>query len=294
MFEGVYVPVITPFFEDGSLDLASLSKLCERLVSQDVAGIVPLGTTGEASTLNAIERHDVVATCAKQISGTDVELIIGAGTNSTATTLERMDEFAQFNPNAFLIVTPYYVRPSQEGIIAHFLSAAEKAKEIGSDVMLYNIPARTGRNVSSESLLTCASHPNIAGVKQAVGSLDDDTLNLIANTNDEFSILSGDDYLATPMALIGAKGAVSASAHIATALWVEMIDCALNGEAARALEIHKMLLPVIKAGFVEPNPSVFKGALASSGEITSDFVRLPLVPATKESSSALAKLAASF
>lgn len=294
MFEGVYVPVVTPFFEDGSLDLVSLSKLCERLVSQDVAGIIPLGTTGEASALNASERHEVVATCAKEVSGTDVELLIGAGTNSTATTLERMEEYGEFNADAFLIVTPYYVRPSEEGIIAHYLTVAEKANEMGIDIMLYNVPARTGRSISSEGLITCGTHPRITGVKQAVGSLDDDTLNLIANTTDEFAILSGDDYLAAPMALIGAKGAVAASAHIATSLWVEMIDCALNGEAARALDIHKQLLPIVRAGFAEPNPTVFKGALAASGEITSDFVRLPLIPATKESSQALAKLASNL
>ena len=294
MFEGVYVPVVTPFFEDGTLDLTSLSKLCERLVSQDVAGIVPLGTTGEASALNLSERHEVVATCAKEISGTGVELVIGAGTNSTVTTLERMDEFAEFNPEAYLIVTPYYVRPSEDGIMAHFLTCAEKANEIGSDVMLYNVPARTGRGISSEGLLTCGTHPRVTGVKQAVGSLDDDTLNLIANATDEFAILSGDDYLAAPMALIGAKGAVAASAHIATPLWVEMIDCALNGDAARALELHKLLLPVAKAGFAEPNPTVFKGALAAAGEISSDFVRLPLIPAKKESSQALAEIAKSL
>lgn len=283
MFKGVYVPVVTPFFADGSLDLQSLSKLCDRLVEQNVAGIIPLGTTGEASALNSTERHDVVATCAKAISGTDIELIVGAGTNSTATTIELMESYAQFSPSAFLIVTPYYVRPSEDGIVAHFLATADKANEIGSDIMLYNIPARSGRYVSTRALLTCAEHDRVSGVKQAVGALDEETLNLLANTNEKFSIMAGDDYLAAPITLLGGKGAVSASAHLATNLWVEMVDSALASDSKRALEIHAKLLPLVKAGFAVPNPTVFKGVLASMGEITSDFVRLPLLPASNQS-----------
>lgn len=283
MYKGIYVPVITPFFADGSIDLGSLSKLCERFIEQGVSGIILLGTTGEASSLSTTERHEVVATCAKAIAGTDVELVVGAGTNSTTTTIERMDEFAEFSPNAFLIVTPYYVRPSEQGIIEHFLIAAQKADEIGSDVLLYNIPIRTGRCVSTDGLLECSKHSRIVGVKQAVGSLDDETLLLISKNRDDFSILAGDDYLAAPITLLGGKGAVAASAHLATNMWVEMVDAALSSNLASTLEIHNKLLPLVKAGFGEPNPSVFKGALASTGEIASDFVRLPLMTASKES-----------
>ena len=283
MFKGVYVPVITPFLSDGTLDLSSLSKLCENFIEQGVRGIVPLGTTGEASALNTSERHDVVATVAKMVSGTNVELIVGAGTNSTATTLERMDEFAEFSPKAYLIVTPYYIRPSEEGIIAHFMACADKGAQVNSDIMLYNIPARTGRYVSTNALLKCSEHERISGVKQAVGSLDDETLTLIANTNDSFSILAGDDYLACPITLLGGKGAVSASAHVATSSWVKMIEAAENNDVDTALSNHNKLLPLVKAGFAEPNPSCFKGVLASMGTISSDYVRLPLMSASKES-----------
>ncbi len=283
MFQGIYLPVITPFKSDGSLDIKSLSKLCERLVADGVAGLLPLGTTGEASALDSSERALVIETCAKAVSGTDVELVIGVGTNSTATTISRIEEVAQYDPDAVLVVTPYYVRPSEEGIIAHFLSAAEAADEIDADVMLYNIPARTGRYVSTNSLLAAATHKRINGVKQAVGGIDDETIALLASPRPSFSVLAGDDAFIAPVCFLGGDGGVSASAHLATPMWVKMVDHARAGETAEALEIHERLIGIVSTGFIEPNPSVFKGVLAATGEIESDFVRLPLVPAKKES-----------
>lgn len=285
MFHGIYVPVVTPFHSDGSLDVASLAKLAERLVSDGVAGLVPLGTTGEASALNAKERALVVETCAKAVAGTNVELVVGAGTNATSTTLDHMEEVLPYSPDAFLIVTPYYVRPSEEGIIAHFMAVADAANEADADVMLYNIPARTGRYVSTQGLLMCATHDRIRGVKQAVGGIDDETITLLANAPDDFSVLCGDDAFIAPMTLLGAHGAVAASAHLATKEWVALVDAAASGNVAKANELHKKLLPIVSAGFAEPNPVVFKAALAASGEIETDFVRLPLIPASKEATS---------
>ncbi len=283
MFQGIYVPVVTPFHKDGSLDLPSLNKLADRLVADGVAGIVPLGTTGEASALDAQERSLVVETCAKAVAGTQTELVVGAGTNSTRSTIEHMAELQNFDIDAFLIVTPYYVRPSEEGILAHFAAAGDAADEMDADVMLYNIPARTGRYVSTAGLLTCATHKRILGVKQAVGGLDEETVKLLANVPEHFSVLAGDDAFIAPLTILGGKGGVSASAHLATPLWVEMVDCVLSGDIARALEIHSQLLGIVNTGFFEPNPVVFKGVLAATGEIESDFVRLPLVPAKTES-----------
>lgn len=279
MFQGIYVPVVTPFHSDGSLDLASLSKLADRLVADGVSGLVPLGTTGEASALDASERALVVETCAKAVAGTSAKLIVGAGTNATASTIAHCQEALSYSPDAFLIVTPYYVRPSEEGIITHFTTVADFADTVDADVMLYNIPVRTGRYVSTKALLTCSTHKRITGVKQAVGGIDDETINLLAQTTDNFSVLGGDDAFIAPITLLGGKGGVSASAHLATASWVEMVQCALSGDLTRTLEIHKQLLALVNTGFAEPNPAVFKGALAAIGEIESDFVRLPLLPA---------------
>ena len=283
MFQGIYVPIVTPFHQDGSLDLKSLGKLADRLVSDGIAGLVPLGTTGEASALDAKERSLVVETCAKAVAGSATELIVGAGTNSTASTIERMAEFQNYDVDAFLIVTPYYVRPSEEGILAHFAVAADAADEMDADIMLYNIPARTGRYVSSEGLLACATHKRICGVKQAVGGIDEETMKLLAKAPDEFSVLAGDDAFIAPITILGGSGGVSATAHIATPLWVEMVDTILAADIDRGLELHKMLLPLVSSGFAEPNPVIFKGVLAACGEIESDFVRLPLVPAKTES-----------
>lgn len=287
MFHGIYVPVVTPFHSDGSLDLESLSRLAERLVTEGVAGLVPLGTTGEVSALTVQERALVVETCAKAVAGTTTELVVGAGTNSTATTIEHMNEVLEYSPDSFLIVTPYYVRPSEEGIVAHFLTVADAAHEVNADIMLYNIPARSGRYVSTQSVLTLASHQRITGIKQAVGGIDDETVRLLAHAPDQFSVLGGDDAFVAPMTLLGGHGAVAASAHLATRLWVQLVDAATDHDVARTNEIHKQLLPIVSAGFAEPNPTVFKSALAALGEIESDFVRLPLVPARKESAEAL-------
>lgn len=283
MFQGIYVPVITPFHTDGSLDVASLSKLCDRLVADGIAGLVALGTTGEASALDASERALVIETCAKAVAGSSTELVVGAGTNSTASTIEHMQEAVAYTPDSYLIVTPYYVRPSEEGIIAHFLAVADAADQADADVMLYNIPARTGRYVSTKALLTCATHKRIGGVKQAVGGIDDETATLLATAPDTFSVLAGDDAFVAPMTLLGGRGGVCASAHLATSKWVELVDAALAGDVFRARELHEQLLPLVAAGFAEPNPVVFKGILAARGEIETDFVRLPLVPASKES-----------
>lgn len=287
MFQGVYIPVITPFHSDGSLDVASLAKLCDRLVGEGVAGLLPLGTTGEASALSAEERALVVETCAKAVAGTNVELVVGAGSNSTSGTLDHMHEYESYSPDAFLLVTPYYVRPSEEGIIAHFLSAADAADQLDADVMLYNIPARTGRYVSTQGLLTLATHKRITGVKQAVGGIDDETADLLAKAPEDFSVLCGDDKFIAPMCFLGGKGAVAASAHLSTSKWVQMVDAAISGDVATARSIHESLLPIVTKGFAEPNPAVFKGALAALGEIESGFVRLPLVSAKQENVQAL-------
>ncbi|MFN8015279.1 MAG: 4-hydroxy-tetrahydrodipicolinate synthase [Acidimicrobiia bacterium] len=291
MFKGIYVPVVTPFHSDGTLDEVSLAKLCESLVEKNIAGLLPLGTTGEASSLNAAERALVVETCSKAIAGTSTQLVIGAGTNSTATTIERVKEYESYSPDGFLIVTPYYVRPSEEGILAHFEQVADVANGMDADVMLYNIPARSGRYVSTNGLLSAAKHERIKGVKQAVGGIDEETIKLLSNADENFSVLGGDDAFIAPICMLGGKGGVCASAHIATGLWVEMVDAVQNGDFSHALEIHKALVPVVNAGFGEPNPVVFKGALAAMGVIESDFVRLPLLQAKNESISSLIKAA---
>ena len=178
---------------------------------------------------------------------------------------------------AALCVVPYYLRPSQAGIVAHFEAVADASPV---PLVLYNIPSRTGRRLELDGLLRLANHPNVAGVKHSVGSIDDATLALLADAPPGFSILGGDDPLLFPLVLLGGTGAIAASAHVCTGRWVELAECALAGKVDEGRVHHEALLPVAAAGFAEPNPAVFKGVLAAQGLIPTPDVRLPMTSAS--------------
>ena len=276
--EGVYVPLITPFAADGSVALDSVEQLCHDYLEAGSAGIVALGTTGESSALDAAEQRSVIDACARVCAERDAQLIVGAGTNSTAKTVAAVEALAGTPAlAAALIVVPYYVRPSEAGIIAHYEAVAAASPV---PVVVYNIPVRTGRTLGPAGMLHLARHENIAGVKQAVGALDPDTLEILAGAPDDFSVLGGDDPFLLPTVLMGGAGAICASAHVCTERFVAMIDCGLAGKVDDGRAHAEALLPVVQACFAEPNPAVFKGVLHAQGRIPTADVRLPLVAAS--------------
>jgi 4-hydroxy-tetrahydrodipicolinate synthase len=211
----------------------------------------------------------------------DAHLVIGAGTNSTKATIAAVEALTDVDgTTATLIVVPYYVRPNQAGILAHFHAVA-KASPV--PVVVYNIPGRTGRLLEPDGLLELAGTKNICGVKQSVGALDDGSLRVLAEAPDDFAVLSGDDYLLFPLTTLGGAGGICAAAHVCTERWVAMAECGLAGKIDEGRRHHEALLPVVAAGFAEPNPSVFKAVLHAQGRIPTPDVRLPLVNATPPS-----------
>jgi 4-hydroxy-tetrahydrodipicolinate synthase len=278
---GVYVPIITPFSEDGAVATDALEVLGRRLLDDGVAGLVPLGTAGEGALLEHHERRLVIDACARVCSERDAELIVGAGSNNTRQTVQAVRELSDTHPlTALLCLVPYYLRPTQAGIRAHFEAVADASP---APVVIYNIPFRTGIRASAETLLALAEHPNVAGVKHSVGAIDEDTEQLLAESPPDFAVLCGDDAHLAAITLLGGAGGITASAHVCTQRWVALVAAALKSEAETARGNQAELLPVVEAGFREPSPVVFKGVLYERGEIPSANVRLPFLPASNES-----------
>ena len=277
---GVYIPLVTPFATDGGVATDAVEALCHEYLDAGVAGIVALGTTGESSALDAGERATVIDACARVCAERSAQLIVGAGTNSTATTVAAVTALCDVPAaTAALVVVPYYVRPSEAGIVAHLRAAAEASPV---PIVLYNIGIRTGRHLSAAGALELAGTPNVAGIKQATTGLDTDTLELLsgARAHDGFAVLGGEDPLLLPLTLMGGDGAICASAHLCTGRFVEMIECGLAAKVDEGRAHAEALLPVVRACFAEPNPAVFKGVLHAQGRIPTPDVRLPLTNAS--------------
>jgi 4-hydroxy-tetrahydrodipicolinate synthase len=278
---GVWVPLITPFAVDGSVDVAAIERLCTDYLDAGVTGIVALGTTGEPAGLDESEKHAVVDTCARVCAARGAPLIIGTGTNSTASTISETQAVEGVPAlAAALVVVPYYVRPSEAGIVEHFKAVAAASPV---PIVIYNIPYRTGRGLGSASLLELAATDNIVGVKQAVGAIDADTLTVLRAAPRGFHVLGGEDPFLYPLVLMGAHGGITASAHVCTARFVEMVECGLAGKLDDGRAHAEALLPVVRAGFAEPNPAVYKGVLHAQGRIASSALRLPMTAASAAS-----------
>jgi 4-hydroxy-tetrahydrodipicolinate synthase len=276
---GVYVPLVTPFGDDGSLDFASLQRLATESLDAGATGLVALATTGEVTSLTDAERIDVVNALSEVSADRGTPLIVGAATNDTATTVARHIALEGVPAViASLAVVPYYVRPSESAIVAHFEFVAERSPV---PLVVYNIPYRTGRGLGAPALLELAAVSNVAGLKQAVGSLDADTLTVLANAPADFAVLGGDDAFLAPIVLAGGAGAIAASAHLCTDRFVAMIDAALAGDAARARPHAEALLPLVLALFAEPSPAIVKAVLHAEGRIATPNVRMPLSAASR-------------
>jgi 4-hydroxy-tetrahydrodipicolinate synthase len=275
---GVFVPLVTPFDDQGGVDLDALAKLAARVLAAGASGVVALATTGEPTSLDDDEQRAVVATCAEVCARHGAVLIAGAGTNDTRTTIERHEALgAVESVRASLAVVPYYVRPSEPAIVRHFQAVAERSPV---PVIVYNVPYRTGRGLGAEALLELAATDNVAGVKQAVGGIDAATLQVLAGAREQFAVLGGDDPYLFPLALMGATGAIAASAHLCTSRFVAMIGCALNGRVDEGRRHAEALLPLVEALFAEPSPAVIKAMLHSERLIPTPSVRMPLSDAS--------------
>jgi 4-hydroxy-tetrahydrodipicolinate synthase len=278
---GVYVPLVTPFASDGQVALAAMEVLANRYLDAGAAGLTPLGTTGEAPALDGDEQLAIIDLCSRISAERSTQLIVGAGTNSTRTTVTAVKRLSEFPAvTAALCVVPYYVRPSQEGIVEHFKVVA---KESPVPIVIYNIPYRTGRVLEADGLLELASTKNIIGLKQAVGGIDTDTMRVLDESPDDFAVLGGEDPYLFPTVLLGGTGAICASAHLCTERFVAMIECGLSGNIEEGRAHQEALAPVIAAGFAEPNPAVFKGVLHAQGLIPTPDLRLPMTPASSSS-----------
>jgi 4-hydroxy-tetrahydrodipicolinate synthase len=274
----VFVALVTPFDRNDAVDHGALERLAADALDAGAQGIVALATTGEPTALDAAERDAVVATIAAVCADKGRELIVGASTNDTRETIRRHEALADVEGvTASLAVVPYYVRPSEAAIVEHFRVVAERSPV---PVVIYNIPYRTGRGLGADALLEVAAIENIAGVKQAVNGIDADTLRVLAEAPDSFAMLGGDDAYLFPMALMGAKGTICASANVATARFVAMIDDGLAGRVDDGRAHHEALLPLVLALFAEPSPAVIKAALHAQGRIPTPDVRMPLANAS--------------
>lgn len=275
---GVLVPLVTPVDERDRVDLQALCSLASEVLADGAAGVVALATTGEPTSLDEAERKAIVEACARVCAERDRVLIVGAGTIDTRTTIARHEALADVpGVRASLAVVPYYIRPSEEAIVRHFQVVAERSPV---PVLVYNIPYRTGRGLGADALLELADTDNVAGVKQAVGGIDVDTLRVLADAADRFAILGGDDPFLFPLTLMGATGAIAASAHLRTRRFVQMIQCALDGQVQEGRRHAEALLPLVRALFAEPSPAIIKALLHVEGRIPTAHVRMPLSDAS--------------
>ncbi|WP_039805388.1 4-hydroxy-tetrahydrodipicolinate synthase [Nocardia araoensis] len=287
---GLFVPLVTPFTADGALAADALERLAREVLDDGATGIVALGTTGEPATLTAAERAEVIAVCARVCRERDAPLIVGAGSNSTAASVEAL---AGLDPRgaAALTVVPYYTRPSEAGVLAHF---RELAAASPVPLIIYHIPYRTGLSLGTATLLALAGLPNVVGLKHAVGAVDEATVALMAARPAEFAVLAGDDVFAAPLLALGASGAIAASAAVHTSSFARMVGAWRTGPVDVARSLGHRLAVLSAALFAEPNPAVIKAVLAAQGRIPSPAVRLPLLPASETATRAALSALAEF
>jgi len=279
MFEGVYTALVTPFKDDGSLDLEALRAIVELQNEARVDGIVPCATTGESPTLTEKERIEVIKTvieCSKS-----AKVIAGAGTNSTEKSIELVKEAKALGVDGVLSVCPYYNKPTQKGLYEHFKSIAS----VGLPVMMYNVPGRTGCSMSAEIAIKLSSVPNIAGIKEASGDLQQ-IMRILEGAPKSFSVLSGDDAYTYPVMCLGGKGVVSVASNLVPREMVKMVHAALEGRFEDAKKIHYELLPLFRGLFIETNPIPIKEAMNVCG-IRAGGLRLPLCAMEEKSRRAL-------
>ncbi|WP_431688448.1 4-hydroxy-tetrahydrodipicolinate synthase [Hahella sp. NBU794] len=276
MIKGSLVALVTPMLEDGAIDWPNLDRLLDFHIDNGTHGIVAVGTTGESATLDFEEHETVIKRVVDYVNGR-IPVIAGTGANSTTEALHLTAQAKKAGADACLLVTPYYNKPTQEGLFQHFKKLAEA---VDIPQILYNVPGRTACDMSNETALRLAQIPNIVGIKDATGNLERGR-QLINASPEGFSVYSGDDGTAVELMLAGGKGNISVTANVAPKLLSSLCEFALKGDADAARALQEKLQPLHSAMFVESNPIPVKWAMAEMGLISSG-IRLPLTELSPE------------
>lgn len=269
---GCGTAIVTPFAPDGSVDVEALRKLAAWQVEEGIDFLVPCGSTGEAQTLSAEERMLVVRTVVETVAGR-VPVMAGATHNDTREAVAEARRMSGLGVTWLLSATPYYNKPTPEGLVQHFTAVADAATV---PVCLYNVPGRTAVNLRPETVLRLAEHPNIRGIKEASGDLPQ-VQHLLLGRPDGFAVLSGEDNLTLAVMAAGGDGLISVASNEIPALMTRLVQLARRGRMAEARELFYQALPLLEANFLETNPAPVKAALAAMGRI-GNRLRLPLVP----------------
>lgn len=282
MFKGSIPALITPFTETGEVDGDRFQKFVDWQIKEGSHGLVPVGTTGESPTLSHDEHHKVVELCVEAADGR-VPVIAGTGSNNTAEAIALIQHAEKAGANGALVVTPYYNKPSQEGLYQHYKAIHDAS---GLPIVIYNIPGRSVVDMSVATMTRLFELPRIVGVKDATGDLDR-CASQRAAMGPEFIQLSGEDATAVGFNAMGGVGCISVTANVAPRLCADMQNACAEGNFAKALEIHDQLLPMHRAMFMEPSPGPAKYAAQLLG-ICGDTVRLPITPVTEGTRSIIA------
>jgi len=278
IFEGLGVALVTPY-RKGAVDTDAAAKLAERLVERGARALYPCGCTGEATSLTREERTRLIRAVVEAVRG-KAAVIAGTGTANTDETIEFSKEAIQLGADAVMVITPYSVRPTQEGLIAHYRAVAAA---IDRPMVLYNVPTRTGSSIAPDTVAKLAENPRIAAIKEASGSVDQTSA---IRARCDITVLSGDDSLYLALLAVGARGLVSVAGHLVPAELVELERHFHAGRIGEAEAVHRRLTPLFKALFLETSPAPVKHALARLGWIA-DEIRLPLVSIRPETAKAV-------
>jgi 4-hydroxy-tetrahydrodipicolinate synthase len=276
---GCATALVTPFKSDGSIDDEALTRLIEYQINNGVKSLVPCGTTGESATMTEEEDQRVIKHTIDLARGR-ARVIAGGGSNSTAVAIENSKTVRDLGADAVLQVAPFYNKPTQDGLYAHFKAIADAVPHL--PIVIYNVPGRTSSNIAAETTLRLArDFENIVAVKEASGNLSQ-IMEILRERPANFRVLSGDDAITLPMIALGGDGLISVASNEAPGLMAQMVDLALDGQWDEARKLHYHLLPLMEVNFIESSPGPVKAALAMMGMIAENY-RLPLVPIQEKS-----------
>ena len=281
---GCATALVTPFRKDGSIDDDCFRSLVERQIKNGVNILVPCGTTGESVTMSETERLLVIRMTVEVAKGTKARVVAGTGSNNTAATIDFTRKARECGADAALVVAPYYNKPTQAGMFAHFSEIAKSVR--GLPIMLYNVPGRTSSNISSETTLKLAEkHENIVATKEASGNFSQ-VMEIIRGRSRNFRVFSGDDATALPMIALGGEGLVSVCANEIPKETSRMVEKALDGAFTASRKMHYQILPLMEANFIESSPAPCKFIMKEMG-LLEENLRLPLVPIMKDTQAKL-------
>jgi len=276
--QGVFTALVTPMRADLSIDEEALRRLVRHQIAGGVAGLVPMGTTGESATVTPDEHERIVAITVDEArkAARKVTVIAGAGSNDTHKAVQLAERSAKAGADLLLAVTPYYNKPKQDGLVAHFRAIADA---VSLPVVLYNVPGRTGCNLLPATVLELAQDARFVAVKEASGNLDQ-VAEILRERPERFAVISGEDSLTLPIVAMGGDGVIAVVSNEAPALLVRLVEAALAGQRDEAARLHARLFPLMKANFLESSPIPVKWAMARMGLIE-PYLRLPLTPLSK-------------